>query len=172
MHQHYQPEFRFCPVCGGKLETRLIKEGEPNRLICTECRFIFYLDPKVVACTIVEVDNGIVLLKRAIDPQKGKWVMPGGYVDRGEVVETAAIRETKEECGMSIEIDSLLGVYSYPGRLAVVIVYTGKCIDGTLSAGDETTEAKVFDLDHIPWDKLAFQSTTDAIKDYIKIKTG
>ena len=169
MHQHYQPEFRYCPVCGGKLETKLIKESEPERLICSQCKFIFYLDPKVVACTIVQMSGGVVLLKRGIDPQKGKWVMPGGYVDRGEEVEKAAIRETLEECGVSIDLQGLLGVYSYPGRLAVVVVYLAKYTGGELQAGDETTEARVFGLKEIPWEDLAFPSTRDALKDYSEL---
>ena len=83
---HNDVEFQYCPVCGGKLNSKNLKTDEPDRLVCTKCSFVFYLDPKVVACSIVEMDGRIVLLKRAIDPQKGKWVLPGGYVDRGEEV--------------------------------------------------------------------------------------
>ena len=90
-HPHHV-EFRFCPVCGGRLATRSLKENEPDRMVCSACEFVFYLDPKVVACAIVEWDGKIVLLKRYIDPQKGKWVIPGGYVDRGEEVKSAMER--------------------------------------------------------------------------------
>jgi len=102
MHTNYQ--FEFCPMCGGKCKSLNLKEHEPTRLVCSECDFIFYLDPKLVACAIVESEGKIVLLKRDIEPQKGKWVMPGGYVDRGEVVEAAALRETEEECGLKIKL--------------------------------------------------------------------
>jgi len=84
------------------LHSKALKPEEPDRLVCSTCDFIFYLDPKVVACSIVEMEGRIVLLKRAIDPQKGKWVLPGGYVDRGEEVKAAALRETEEECGLKI----------------------------------------------------------------------
>ncbi len=165
---HHEPAFHYCPVCGGELNTVTLKKSEPARQVCSRCRFVFYLDPKVVACTLVDVQGKIVLLKRSIEPQRGHWVMPGGYVDRGEEVTAAAIRETREECGLDIRIQDLLGVYSYPGNTQVVVVYTAKSIAGQLLAGDETAEAGLFHPDEIPWDRLAFQSTTDALRDYFK----
>jgi 8-oxo-dGTP diphosphatase len=161
-------EFKHCPVCGGTLHSKILKPEEPERLVCAGCNFVFYLDPKVVACSIVEMDGRIVLLKRAIDPQKGKWVLPGGYVDRGEEVRAAALRETLEECGLRIRLKELLGLYSYPGRISVVVVYVAEPLGGKLIVGDETAEAGLYARESIPWDKLAFQSTIDALKDYLK----
>ena len=159
--------YRFCPVCGGNLGHLTLKAQEPQRLVCSQCDYIFYLDPKVVACSIVEMNGGIVLLKRDIDPQRGKWVLPGGYVDRGEQVSAAAIRETEEECGLRTRIKRLLGVYSYPGRAAVV-VYVAEFLSGDLVAADESQEAELYLKEDLPWEELAFQSTVDALKDYIE----
>lgn len=167
MHIHH--EYRYCPVCGGDLEVILVKENEPKRPVCNRCGYIFYLDPKLVACAIIQIDLGIVLLKRAMDPEKGKWVVPGGYVDRGEVVEDAAIRETREECGINIKVDRLLGVYSYPGIEDIVIFYTGIYKSGKLIAGDESTKVMTVSPDEIPWGKLAFKSTRDALRDYCRL---
>jgi ADP-ribose pyrophosphatase YjhB (NUDIX family) len=114
------------------------------------------------------MDGKIVLLKRGISPQKGKWVIPGGYVDRGEEVEAAAVRETREECGLEIRIERLLGVYSYPGYIPVMVVYVAQYVSGELIAGDETLETGLFSEDRIPWENLAFQSTVDALKDFYK----
>lgn len=158
--------FRFCPSCGGRLETLTLKPGEPERFVCTECRSPFYLDPKVVACSIVESGGSIVLLRRSIQPQTGLWVMPGGFVDRGETVEAAALRETEEECGLRTRIKGLLGVYSYPGETVVVVVYTTELVSGDLVAGDETAEARLVRPGEIPWTRLAFTSTRDALTDY------
>ncbi|MFZ0449165.1 MAG: NUDIX hydrolase [Desulfatiglandaceae bacterium] len=165
---HHQPEFHYCPVCGGKLNQVVLKEIEPARLVCSACRFVLYMDPKVVACTVVEQDDRIVLLKRAMQPQKGRWVMPGGFVDRGEEIRAAALRETEEECGLMVRVKRLLGVYSYPGNTQVVVVYTAQYVSGDIVAGDETLEARFFEPRDIPWDRLAFQSTTDALKDYFR----
>lgn len=170
MHHNYI--FRFCPVCGDSLESSKIKVNEPSRLVCSGCDFIFYLDPKLVACSIVEVKDKIVLLKRAIEPQKGKWVVPGGYVDRGEEVEAATLRETKEECGIDIRLKKLLGVYSYPGWLEVVIVHVAEYLSGELVTGDESTDLKLISLSEIPWENLAFRSTKDALKDYVNNLKG
>ncbi|MFC1840828.1 NUDIX domain-containing protein [Thermodesulfobacteriota bacterium] len=170
MHHNYI--FRHCPVCGNELQSSVMKNNEPPRLVCRDesCRFVFYLDPKLVACAIVEKDNKIILLKRALSPEKGKWVMPGGYVDRGEVVEDAAVRETREECKVDIELKKILGVYSYDGYLEVVIVYLAEYKSGELAAGDENTDVRLLDPGEIPWDNLAFESTRDALKDYCELR--
>jgi ADP-ribose pyrophosphatase YjhB (NUDIX family) len=167
---HHDPEFQFCPVCGNSLDSSKLKTNEPHRLVCPSCNFVLYLDPKVVACSILEMDSKIVLLRRGIQPQKGKWVMPGGYVDRGEEVKAAAIRETEEECGVKTRINMLLGVYSYSGQVPVVIVYLAQYVSGDLISGDETLEAKLFSEKQIPWANLAFRSTVDALKEYYAIK--
>ena len=114
------------------------------------------------------MQDGILLVKRDIEPQKGKWVIPGGYVDRGEEVDKAAIRETREECGIDIELRRLLGVYSYPGKVQVVGVYVGRPVGGRPRAGQETSAILSCPIERIPWDQLAFQSTVDALKDYIQ----
>ena len=168
---HENP-FKFCPQCSTELKSLNLKTNEPDRLVCPECGFVFYLDPKVVACSIVVLDRRIVLLKRSIEPAFGNWSMPGGHVDRGEGVEAAACRETREECGLIIRIKNLMGVYSYPGRVTVVIVYLAEVLSGGLAAGDETLEAGLFRQNEIPWDELAFPSTVDALKDYCALKDG
>src|SRR5918992_722621 len=168
-HAHGHIEYRFCPRCGGGLEKRSIKAIEPKRLVCQTCSFIFYQDPKVVAGAIFTLNDGIVLLKRGVEPAMGKWVFPGGYVDRGETVEEAALRETREESQLEIVIGSLLNVYSYPRSPNIIIVYAARITGGKLAAGDESLEAATFLPGDIPWDNLAFDSTRDALKEYIKL---
>lgn len=170
MHGHDTPHFRFCPLCGAELWSRILKKNEPARLVCSKCAFVFYRDPKVVVCSVVEMEGKIVLLKRGIEPQLGKWGMPGGYVDQGEEVEAAALREAEEECGLKIRVKKLLGVYSYPGRVAVVVVYLSEHFSGQLIVGDETEEAKLWRPEEIPWNNLAFPSTVDALKDFCQMK--
>jgi ADP-ribose pyrophosphatase YjhB (NUDIX family) len=167
-HDHEPIVYRFCPTCAGPLEARLLKAGEPERLVCTTCGYVFYLDPKVAVGTIIETSpGGIVLVRRAIDPGYGKWVFPGGYVDRGEQVQVAAVREAREECGLEVVIERLLNVYSYPGRAPIILVYSAKAVGGTLTIDEESLEVGVFDRDQIPWNELAFRSTYDALRDYL-----
>src|SRR5262245_36698107 len=128
--------YRFCPRCGAPLAARVIKDGEPERLVCDACQFVFYLDPKVAACTICMLDGGIVLLRRTIEPRIGKWVFPGGFVDRGETVAAAAVRETLEEVNLRVSLTGILDVYSFAGSEVVVVVYAAEVIRRKLSAGD------------------------------------
>lgn len=148
---------------------RLVKITEPKRLVCVNCAFIFYQDPKVVAGTIFTYDGGIALLKRGVEPALGKWVFPGGYVDRGESVQDAAIRETLEESQVEVKLGPLLNVYSYPRSPTVIVVYTARVIGGTLAAADESLEARTFSPNEIPWTEIAFESTRDALNDYINL---
>jgi ADP-ribose pyrophosphatase YjhB (NUDIX family) len=161
-------EFRFCPRCGGTLERRLLKSTEPERLVCARCGFIFYLDPKIAVGTIIRTEGArLVLVRRAIEPGYGKWVFPGGYVDRGEPLTRAAVREAREECGLDIQLDGLVNIYSYPGRTPVIVVYAATVIGGTLSADDECLEAAEVSSETIPWNELAFRSTEEGLRDYL-----
>jgi len=168
MHPHHEIPYSFCPLCGGDLELRTVKPIEPDRLVCARCGFIFYQDPKVAVGTILQnEDRHILLLRRAIEPGYGKWVFPGGFVDRGEEVLVAAVREAREESGLHVRIDRLLNVYSYPGRAPVIIVYVASITGGTLALDDESTEARFFPPDDIPWDELAFRSTHEALREFL-----
>ncbi len=164
--------YRYCPACGGALEARLLKAGEPHRLVCTKCGSILYLDPKVAVGTIITADvatgdNRIVLVRRAIEPGYGLWVFPGGYVDRGEEITAAARREAREEAGLEIRLDGLVNIYSYPGRPLIIIVYSATWIGGELCTDEESLEARLFSPEEIPWTELAFRSTHDALRDYL-----
>jgi 8-oxo-dGTP diphosphatase len=166
------PAFGFCPVCGARLERRLLRDNEPERLVCSACAFVLYLDPKVAVGTIIRDEGGrILLLRRAIEPGHGKWVFPGGYVDRGEVVERAAVREALEETGLDVTLGALVGIYSYAGRTPIVIAFAAEPASGTLRLDHESLEARWFAAAEIPWADLAFPSTEEALRDYLHGRT-
>ena len=160
---------RFCPRCGGALESRLLKAGEPERLVCARCTFVHYIDPKVAVGTIITDERGrIVLVKRAIEPGYGKWVFPGGFIDRGETVENAALREAREECGLDVRLGRLVNIYSYPGVAVIIIAFAATVVGGLLACDDEGLEAQLFEPHDIPWDELAFKSTRDALEEFLR----
>jgi 8-oxo-dGTP diphosphatase len=162
--------FRFCPVCGSALEPRLLKAGEPERLVCTGCEFVFYLDPKLAVGTIIRDErNRVVLVRRAIEPGYGKWVFPGGYVDRGEELRSAAVREAREETGLDVRLEELIDIYSYPGHVPVIIVFAAAPIGGCLACDDEGLEARFFEPHEIPWEELAFRSTREALERFLGV---
>ena len=167
MHVHNAP-FRFCPPCGGPLESRLLKGDGRPRLVCGTCGFVFYLDPKLAVGTVIADDRKqIVLVRRAIEPGYGKWVFPGGYVDRGEEVQHAAVREAREETGLDVRLDRLINIYSYTGHTPVVVVYAATMTGGSLACDDEGLEANFFAPETIPWDELAFRSTGEALREFL-----
>lgn len=168
-HEWKTGDYSFCPKCGGALGRRSLKACEPARLVCRVCGFVFFLDPKVAVGTVVSQEGRVLLLRRGIEPAYGKWVFPGGFVDRGEGIEDAAIRETREESNLEVRISRLLNIYSYPGNPVIVIVYVGEVVGGQASAGDETLEARLFEPEAIPWRDLAFPSTVRALKEYLRL---
>jgi len=169
LHPHDDSHaYRFCPRCGGPLERRMLKATEPVRPVCTRCGFVFYIDPKIAVGTIIQSQSGrIVLVRRAIEPGYGKWVFPGGYVDRGEPLTSAALREAREECGLDVRLDALVNIYPYAGRAPVIVVYAATATGGTLCVDDESLEVLEWETSTIPWDDLAFRSTHEGLRDYL-----
>ena len=106
-------------------------------------------------------------MRRNINPSKGKWTFPGGFVDWGETVTGAALRETQEETGFRVDLDGLVGVYSYPGAPVVIVVYRARVVGGALQLSDEIQELAWLVPDEIPWDELAFPSTREALRDFL-----
>ncbi len=169
MEKEYKlSEYNFCPRCGGNLETRLLKKGDPERLVCERCGFVFYLGPKLVAGAIFELEGGIVLIQRAIEPGYGKWTFPGGFVERGEVAEAAAEREVFEESGLEIEVTGIIGLYSYEGQVPAIAVFGARVTGGEPRPLDETMRVESFPRDGLPWSDMAFPSTEHALKDYLR----
>jgi len=160
---------RFCPHCGSGLERRPVGPEQKLEMVCSGagCGFIYYLGQKVVAGAIVVEDGRVLLTRRAIHPAFGKWTFPGGYVDWGETVDGAAVRETLEETGLTVKLERLVGVYSYPGTPTVIVVYAARMTGGALATCHENDSVEWVDRDAIPWDELAFPSTTDALREYL-----
>jgi len=168
LHPHDESHaYQFCPRCGGALERKRLKATEPERPVCARCGFVFYIDPKIAVGTIIDAGGKLVLVRRAIEPGYGKWVFPGGYVDRGEPLTAAAIREAREESGLDVRLDGLVNIYSYAGRAPIIVVYAATAIGGTLCTDEECLESAEFAPAGIPWEALAFRSTHDGLRDYL-----
>ncbi len=160
---------RFCPLCGSALVRRVVPPDGREHPVCSACGFVFYLPPKVVAGTLPVQSSRILLTRRAIDPARGLWTFPGGYVDWGEDVREGARRETLEEVGLSVRLDGLFGLYSYPGSAVVVVVFLASVPDGAepVPSPAEVLEAAYFAPEDIPWEALAFASTREALQDWV-----
>jgi ADP-ribose pyrophosphatase YjhB (NUDIX family) len=155
-------DVRFCPRCGNEATITY-----PRSITCASCGYGAFYNPKPVACAIpTTTSNHIILLRRGFQPNRGRWSMPGGFVDLGESVEQAAIRETKEEVGLDIAITRLVGVYSRSTDRIVVVVYAARA-EGTPTRTEEALEVEAFRPTTIPWDQLAFWSDGRALRDYL-----
>ena len=159
----------FCPLCGGTLGRAAVPPDQREQAVCTACGFVFYLNPKVVAGTIPEEHGRVLLTRRSINPGRGLWTFPGGFVDFGETVEDAAVRETFEETGLKVDLIGLQNVYSYPGA-PVIIVYRAKVVGGTLTTCAENDCLEWVAPEAIDWDTLAFPSTREALREWVAAK--
>jgi len=158
----------YCIKCGSELETRVIEGRELEA--CPHDDFVLWRDPKVASAVVVEVDGGVVLGRRAIEPGYGLWCLPGGFVNDDEDPAGAAMRECIEEISAAVELTSLICVYHVPKRDAhsmVGIAYRAQLADGAqLKAGAEMLEVRVFPLDSLP--ALAFPSHRQVLDEYLK----
>jgi 8-oxo-dGTP diphosphatase len=153
---------RFCPRCGNAAEV-----AYPRSISCPHCGYGAYYNPKPVAAAIpVTAAGEIVLLRRGFDPGKDLWTFPGGFVDLGETVEEAARREAREEIEADVELTELVGVYSKPDERIVLIVFAAQ-IEQQPQTTPEALQVEAFAPDEIPWQELAFWSTTNALKDFL-----
>ncbi len=160
----------YCFVCGNKLRKEPIPGDKKKRLVCVSCRHISYTNPKSVAGLIPLMPDGrVALLRRNLEPGFGKWSFPAGFQELGESSTDAAARETMEEICARAKATRLLGVYSYPESNVVTVVYVGKVLRGERPhPGVESIEVKYFRPAEIPWKDLAFRSTREALKDWVK----
>lgn len=159
----------YCASCGAPLSQSLPQAGGGPPLLCTGCGRPVYLDPKLAVAGVVRVNGSVLLLRRAQrDQAYGRWILPGGHVDRGEEVSGAALREVREETGVRAELDGLLGVYSYPGHPVVLTVYLARAERARLAPSHEALEINLFRPQDIPWDHLGYRSTGDALRDWLK----
>ncbi len=143
---------------------RQIPEGDNReRLVCPDCGFINYENPKVVVGAVCTWDGKLLLCRRAIDPRRGFWTIPAGYLELNETAEAGAAREVREEACTEIALEGLIGVYNVPRISQIQLIYRASLLDGTFSAGEETLELDLFGWDNIPWDDLAFPSVRWAL---------
>jgi len=156
----------YCSHCGSAdLQIRVPEHDNVQRIICGNCQTVHYDNPKIIVSCIPVKDDKILLCKRAIEPAKGKWTIPGGYMENGETAEEGAARETWEEAHAKVEIQRLHTLYSLPTVNQVYVIFLGKLISD-FSAGPESLEVALFSEEEIPWDELVFSSARFALKHY------
>ena len=159
----------FCNQCGKQTLTKLKPKNDTHvRIVCQLCNYIIYDNPKIVVGSVCTLNNKILLCKRAIDPQKGLWTLPAGYLEVNESIEEGAIREAYEEAYASIEIINLLAVYSLKHISQIQMIFEAKLINQDIKPGIESLDVGLFEWSKIPWKKLAFESVQWSLDNFKK----
>tara|TARA_Y100000768_G_C23860677_1_gene625529 strand:- start:325 stop:864 length:540 start_codon:yes stop_codon:yes gene_type:complete len=158
----------YCIKCGSKTKNVKIAEDNYRRNVCLKCKYIHYVNPKIIVGTLPILGNKLLLCKRSISPGYGKWTFPSGYMEMGESLEDGARRESNEEANLELDILKLYGNYSIPDIGQVLFVYLGLIISKNFKAGSETSEVKLFNVREIPWVDIAFPSVKFFLEKYAK----
>lgn len=151
------------PTFAGPVHSRVPHGDDRERLVCAECGFVNYVNPKIVVGSVCQWHEAILLCRRAIEPRKGFWTLPAGYLETGESTEHGAAREAWEEARARIAINALLAVYSLSRISQVQLIYRADLLDPAVTPGPESAEVALFAWEDIPWTELAFPSVRWAL---------
>ncbi|HFB2047725.1 MAG: NUDIX hydrolase [Hyphomicrobiaceae bacterium] len=139
-------------------------EDSHDREVCNSCGYINYKNPKIIVGSVVFYADHIMMCRRSIEPSRGLWTLPAGYLELGETLAEGAQREAQEEACATITINSLLALYSLAHLSQVQIIYLATLLEDNYAPGPESIEVKLFSCDMLPWQKLAFPSVSWALK--------
>jgi ADP-ribose pyrophosphatase YjhB (NUDIX family) len=158
---------KFCPKCGGGVARRIPAGDSRERWICESCGIVHYQNPKIVVGCVPERDGRILLCKRAIEPRRGYWTVPAGFMELGETIAEGAARETLEEACAEVRLGHLFASVDVVEAGQVHLFFTATLL-GNFAAGHETEDAALFAKDEIPWPEIAFRSGEFALQKYFE----
>lgn len=170
-----RPKINFCRACGSRVVLRLPDDGDTKvRAVCVDenCRTVHYENPLNVVGTVPYLEkNGqffVLLCLRNIEPRKGKWTLPAGFMELGETAAAGAARETQEESGAKIEMQGLFTLLSVPAVGQVHMFYLAKLQSEVYDPGHETMGVRLFAEDELPWDEMAFRTVKTTLKHFFE----
>ena len=164
----FRSQIQYCRQCGSAVEHRVPDDGDTRpRAVCPACQTIHYENPLNVVGTIpVLADGRVLLCKRNIEPQLGKWTLPAGFMELGETTSQGAARETDEEAGAQFEIGALFSLMNVPRVGQVHMYYRATLLSDQFNPGVETMEARLFSEAEVPWDELAFRTVKETLEHF------
>jgi ADP-ribose pyrophosphatase YjhB (NUDIX family) len=164
---------RFCCYCGEATTVAVPPGDTRERRLCPSCGAVHYENPRIVVGCVPEHEDRILICRRAIEPRRGYWTVPAGFLENGETLEAGAARESWEEALARVAIGSLLAVVNIPEASQVHVFFRARLAQPGFGAGVESLEAMLVAPEQIPWDDIAFRSTTYALQHYLDDrKTG
>ena len=157
----------FCRQCGHAVEHRVPDDGDTKpRAVCPACRTIHYQNPLNVVGTLPHLGERVLLCKRNIEPRRGFWTLPAGFMELGESTAEGALRETLEEAGAEIELEGLFTLLNVVRVGQVHFYYRARMLSEHLDPGPETIEARLFSEDEIPWEEIAFRTVKETLEHF------
>ena len=163
-----QVQMKYCPYCGAPGSWKVPAGDHLTRLVCESCDRIHYQNPQIIAGCLVEHDGDILMCRRAIEPRLGSWTLPAGYMESGENIEAAAVRETWEETGIEVEVDGLYSLFSVLERDHVYALFRARARTAKISRGKESLAVAFLAPADIPWDELAYPIVGHILERYLK----
>lgn len=160
------PAINFCSSCGTAVSLRIPPGDSLPRHVCDACGAIHYRNPRLVVGSLPVWEDKVLLCRRAIEPRLGMWTLPAGFMENGETVAEAALRETREEANANISLGDMFTLISVPQISQVHVVYRATLVDLDFSAGEETLEVRLFGERDIPWDEIAFRTIALTLRHY------
>ena len=158
----------FCPQCGSRVELRIPPGDNLARHVCSACGTIHYENPRLVVGCVPEHDGRILLCRRAIEPRRGYWTVPAGFMENGETLQQAAARESLEEALAEVQIGSLLSVVHVLHAQQVHVFFRAALQAGSFGPGPESLEVELVRPQEIPWAEIAFPSTDFTLRRYLE----
>lgn len=157
---------KFCSQCGSGLNSRIPEGDDRHRHVCDNCGIIHYQNPRVIVGCLPVHEGRILLCRRAIEPRKGYWTLPAGFMENGETTLEGAARETWEEARAEVDNQQLYRLFDIPHINQVYIFYRSGILNGSYGVGPESSEVEMFSEVDIPWEEIAFPVVVHTLKEY------
>ncbi|HEY0941475.1 MAG TPA: NUDIX hydrolase [Steroidobacter sp.] len=155
---------KFCGECGAGVTLRVPAGDRLPRYVCDACGWVHYVNPRLVVGCVPQLDGGILLCRRSIEPRRGYWTIPAGYMETGETLQEAAARESMEEAHARVRIGKLLAIAHLLNAEEVHVVFRAQLESAEFGIGAESQEVALYPLHAIPWHEIAFSSVAFALR--------
>jgi ADP-ribose pyrophosphatase YjhB (NUDIX family) len=157
---------KFCSNCGSSVTLKVPPDDTLPRYVCDACNTIHYQNPRMIVGAIPEWEDRILLCRRAIEPRRGLWTVPAGFMENGETTYQGAARETLEEANARVEIGPLYALYNIPHINQVYMLFRARLLDLDFHPGAESLETRLYTEVEIPWNEVAFATVRNTLRHY------
>lgn len=159
---------KYCSQCGSRVSLRVPDGDSVPRHVCGTCGYVHYRNPRVITGCIAEWEGGILLCRRAIEPRRGFWTLPAGFMENGETVQQGAMRETWEEAGVHVDVEALFAAFTLPHINQLYMLFRGCLQRPEVAATAESLESALFGEADIPWNEIAFPVVRETLRLYVR----